>query len=629
MNVNNNCGRARGWCFTINNWTEADLACLADLGNQKSCIYLIYGKETGENNTPHLQGYVFFANARTLPALKKIHKTAHWELSRGNHQQNFDYINKGLQPKSEWEEHGTDGPNYGKDADVTIFGEMPQKANIAGGEATKEKFERTKQLAKEGKIDEIDADHYIKYYNTLQKIANDHLNHLPNIDGRCGIWLMGKPKLGKSRFAREKYLYDEGKLYWKGLSKWWDGYRHEPFVLIEDIQPALPNINSLAYQMKIWTDMYAFNGERKGGMINIRPQRIVVTSNYTVDQVFGSVTPFDQTLINAMKTRFIVVDFDSLFNVRQLPPALYPNAGFSHTGVDYLFDEYDFDRINASMPPSEWHIGKPPVVVAAPATPLPLCNVYDGVSGTSNSDDELDLLSTSTYHRSTATSVRRKVGTMKIGVTAPKGLSLLSAAAKRASPLHNLNLPVQNMDSSQSTSAEPMQSILEKDRGLSLSKSASKKRTLDTKGGFRALASTIAKYSELAEEEYSVSAKDVGHTKPSKAKSNYRPLEDSDLSESEGEDCQEELQTLLNYKTGDYDLDDDFIASDDDFENVCVKRRKPNSPLPSLDVCTCDTGPDMITCQFCLDVWYGVREDPNKKEIRTNKFIENIDLSDD
>lgn len=44
------------WVFTLNNYTEVDEANIAEMGAQ--CQYIVYGREVGASNTPHLQGYL-------------------------------------------------------------------------------------------------------------------------------------------------------------------------------------------------------------------------------------------------------------------------------------------------------------------------------------------------------------------------------------------------------------------------------------------------------------------------------------------------------------------------------------------------------------------------------------------
>lgn len=51
--------RGKRWCFTINNWTDADEQRLRGL--EDDCEYLVCGREKGSGRgTAHLQGYVNF-----------------------------------------------------------------------------------------------------------------------------------------------------------------------------------------------------------------------------------------------------------------------------------------------------------------------------------------------------------------------------------------------------------------------------------------------------------------------------------------------------------------------------------------------------------------------------------------
>lgn len=68
---------ANSWTFTVNNYTRED----ENLFEHIECNYITWGKEVGAKGTPHLQGYIKFKKAKRLSAMKKIHKTAHWEMA--------------------------------------------------------------------------------------------------------------------------------------------------------------------------------------------------------------------------------------------------------------------------------------------------------------------------------------------------------------------------------------------------------------------------------------------------------------------------------------------------------------------------------------------------------------------
>lgn len=64
--------------------------------------------------------------------------------------------------------------------------------------------------------------HYKDYYAV--KRAHDliklDMQEATNMSEERGIWVVGKPRAGKSWFARNAF----GNFYIKSQNKWWDGY---------------------------------------------------------------------------------------------------------------------------------------------------------------------------------------------------------------------------------------------------------------------------------------------------------------------------------------------------------------------------------------------------------------------
>lgn len=98
--------RAKGWCFTLNNWTEEEYSAILSYCQGGSCEMWVIGKEIGEQGTPHLQGYIKGKNVIRLSTLKKICSRWHLEISKGSPEDNFKYCSKeknfesfGFEPK--------------------------------------------------------------------------------------------------------------------------------------------------------------------------------------------------------------------------------------------------------------------------------------------------------------------------------------------------------------------------------------------------------------------------------------------------------------------------------------------------------------------------------------------------
>jgi len=242
--------------------------------------YMIMAKEVSASGTPHIQGYVFFKARKQLSALKKINHRIHWEASNGTPQENRDYCCKGEQSHEEWMLCKTSGPNYGLNADFAEVGVLPTPPNKKGTAANAERWAQARQAAKEGRFDDVPDDIYIKHLNNIHRIACDHAPKVPALPTTTGQWHYGPTGLGKSRSVREKYP----QAFIKQADKWWDGYRGETVVIVEDIDKYDV---ALGRYVKLWCDHYAFPADMKcQGKRDIRPNLVIFTSNYHPNEIW-------------------------------------------------------------------------------------------------------------------------------------------------------------------------------------------------------------------------------------------------------------------------------------------------------------------------------------------------------
>lgn len=166
--------------------------------------------------------------------------------------------------------------------------------------ANKDDWDKVLADAKCGNMDNIPADIQVRCYNQLSRITKDFATRPKDNKFVCGIWAWGPPGTGKSYWARETYP----DYYLKPLNKWWDSFHNEKHVIMDDVD--LHHKDWIGSFLKIWADCYVFSGETKGGSKYFRPDRIIVTSNYSLDEMFGH----DKPLLEALKSRFKVHHFE-------------------------------------------------------------------------------------------------------------------------------------------------------------------------------------------------------------------------------------------------------------------------------------------------------------------------------
>jgi hypothetical protein len=186
-----------------------------------------------------------------------------------------------------------------KDGDFHEHGIVPTTPGEQG-ENERKRYQRAWELAKSGDIEEIDSDIRMRHYGTIKRIRADYQqvpDSLPTLDFH---WYTGASGTGKSRAARE----ENPGYFVKNKNKWWCGYVDQPCVIIEEWNPEI--IPALNHMLKEWLDHHPFCAETKGSSAAIRPPKIIVTSNYTLEECFGS----DRVgLLEPIKRRVTVREF--------------------------------------------------------------------------------------------------------------------------------------------------------------------------------------------------------------------------------------------------------------------------------------------------------------------------------
>lgn len=271
---------SRNLTFTLNNYTEEHVSSLAGLPGSDGVRCVYYGEEVGESGTPHLQGFICFKERKSVRQVVKLVPGAHIELMKGSIEQNIKYCSK--------------------EGKVTVHGKLPL-TNKEKGKKEIDRWDVARAAAVAGDLEKIASDIYVRHYGTLKRIAADH-RPLPVTNPTLeNHWYYGPSGTGKSRTAREQ----NPDAYIKTLNKWWDHYAGEDVVIIEDADPTNSHMGG---KLKRWADHYPFRAEFKGGSMMINPKTIIVTSNYTPEEVFT-----DPSIYNPINRRFTRTHFDEPF----------------------------------------------------------------------------------------------------------------------------------------------------------------------------------------------------------------------------------------------------------------------------------------------------------------------------
>lgn len=274
--------QSRNWTGTI--WSEHDLDAVQRLIETNHVKYGIISAEdsTEEEHEGRQQKHwhclIMYDSPRGRPS---VTQTAHWEVVK-----DCEGINEYIEAKGD--------PLKRKGIFISPKKKKEQRWNEFK-EACKTKTPK----------EMIDGEYSLLYarYRSFAGEIQAQFKVIKDLEGPLiNEWIYGDPGTGKSRDARKNYPG----AFCKNINKWWDGYNHEETVIIDDWGP---EHYMLSYYLKIWADRYAFNGEVKGSSIRIRPKRIVITSNYTIEECFEK---SGQECIQALRRRFKVTHYIGL-----------------------------------------------------------------------------------------------------------------------------------------------------------------------------------------------------------------------------------------------------------------------------------------------------------------------------
>lgn len=246
--------RVRGWVFTSFDTSDEAKLKIESIDYK----YIVVGEEIcPETDRKHLQGYIYFQNARHFNAIKTLLPYgAHIEPAKGTAIQNKKYCSKELTIIENGEI-----PQQGKRNDLSIIRELIEDGgNMRDCIATA----TSGQSIRVAKI--------ILDYNEIERDWKPHVQ-----------WFYGPTGSGKTEEAK-KQLYVEGVKYWwsaKSL-KWWQRYDGHENVLIDDFRGDFCTFHELLRIL----DRNPYTVEQKGGSRQLLAKNIIITCPWRPEQVY-------------------------------------------------------------------------------------------------------------------------------------------------------------------------------------------------------------------------------------------------------------------------------------------------------------------------------------------------------
>ena len=216
----------------------------------KDFRYGIVGQEKGEEGTPHLQMYFAMTSPRTLKWMKKyVCKKTHWEIARGNEDENVTYCSK--------------------EGDFITFGNRSKQGKRSDLDLVRETAleEGMRAVTKFASYQQIQTAAAYLTYNEEKWDSSKQ---------RKVVWIWGPSGSGKTRKATKMAteLYGDD-VYWKeNDNKWFCGYDGHKCVIMDDYRSS--NFKFNAFLRLI--DRYPCRVEIKGGQRQWLPELIIITS---------------------------------------------------------------------------------------------------------------------------------------------------------------------------------------------------------------------------------------------------------------------------------------------------------------------------------------------------------------
>lgn len=268
--------KARYWILTIpvNDWNIPEH--LPD-----GISYLRGQQERGEGGFHHWQLVVNFSKRLTLQQAKAFFSsTAHLEESRSAAVDDYVWKDESAVPDTRFEMGVRARKRRGADYAAAL--------NDAKHGRLADLMEREPAL-------------YIRHHTALHRIATEFC--VPVAIEKQVFVYWGATGTGKTRAAYAEAKDVEEHPYWKdACTKWWDGYRGQRAVIIDEFGGLINILHLLR-----WLDRYPVQFETKGGSHPFCATHVWITSNIDPDHWWDDNPKVSQEQKDALRRRFTKV----------------------------------------------------------------------------------------------------------------------------------------------------------------------------------------------------------------------------------------------------------------------------------------------------------------------------------
>lgn len=250
---------------------HSSFTCIDDLSRDERVQYIIAQEEVcPETKRQHIQGYIQFKRPVKFTTLQNLLPPGtHIEKARGSPEENRQYCSKleSRKPGGRSLESG-EITQQGKRTDLIKF----KRAIDAG--------KKEAEIAKDEDLFGVWARNpgLYKRYKTSAITPRDRSSP-PDV-----TFITGPPGVGKTR-----RVFDEHKdqVFIKDNTKWWDGYEGQRCILIDEINT---HDHWKIEEILRFLDRYPYQGQTKGGYVNINSPFIAITTNKTLDELYPEIS---------------------------------------------------------------------------------------------------------------------------------------------------------------------------------------------------------------------------------------------------------------------------------------------------------------------------------------------------